>query len=197
MKLDELVAALFYFREKRLAALDAMCERNGKWVKVSPDPADVLGNVLDFVEGRGRKWQYYRYVRPDPVVPGWKLLSQILDLRLAVQFREGYDAVLGRLHAVIVAISIGFGNSGMWVCILLPLVLQVVWSVTAWPETALEFESRFATEEACRQYLYELRWPNGFQCPRCDGSKAWTTKRGPYRCSQCDYQASVTAGTIF
>ena len=76
-------------------------------------------------------------------------------------------------------------------------MLHVVWNVIEWPETALEFESRFATEEACRQYLYELRWPNGFQCPRCNGSKAWTTKRGLYRCSQCDYQASVTAGTIF
>jgi len=25
--------------------------------------------------------------------------------------------------------------------------------VTEWPETALEFESRFATKEECRQYL--------------------------------------------
>lgn len=69
--------------------------------------------------------------------------------------------------------------------------------MTRWPETALEFESRFATEEACRRYLCELRWPQGFQCPRCGASKAWATRRGLYRCSQCDYQASVTAGTIF
>jgi hypothetical protein len=74
-------------------------------MEVAPDPADVLGNVLDFVEGDGRKRQHDRYIRPDPIIPGWKLFSQVLYLRLAVQFRERYDAVLSRLHAVIVAIS--------------------------------------------------------------------------------------------
>lgn len=69
--------------------------------------------------------------------------------------------------------------------------------MTKWPETALEFESRFVTEEACRQCLSELRWPEGFRCPRCGGGKAWITKRGLYRCGRCDYQVSVTAGTIF
>jgi hypothetical protein len=28
-----------------------------------------------------------------------------------------------------------------------------------YPETILEFEKRFATEEACREYLARLRWP--------------------------------------
>ena len=69
--------------------------------------------------------------------------------------------------------------------------------VEDYPRTILEFEQRFATEEDCRRYLFQLRWPEGFSCPRCGGNKAWVTKRGPYRCSQCDYQISVTAGTIF
>jgi hypothetical protein len=30
-----------------------------------------------------------------------------------------------------------------------------------YPRTLLEFERRFASEEACRQYLFDLRWPNG------------------------------------
>lgn len=66
-----------------------------------------------------------------------------------------------------------------------------------YPETIIEFEKRFDTEEACKQYLYQLRWPDGFCCPRCGNQRAWTTKRGLYHCSHCDFQVSVTAGTVF
>jgi len=66
-----------------------------------------------------------------------------------------------------------------------------------YPRTVLEFEERFASEEACRKYLYELRWPEGFRCPHCGGGRTWKTKRGLYRCSRCDVQISLTAGTIF
>ena len=66
-----------------------------------------------------------------------------------------------------------------------------------YPRTVLEFEERFATEEACRAYLAQLRWPDGFRCPRCGHNVAWVTRRGLYRCCQCDHQVSVTAGTIF
>jgi len=66
-----------------------------------------------------------------------------------------------------------------------------------WPANLLEFEQRFATEDACRQYLFEIRWPGGFRCPECGGAEAWCTERGTYRCRRCDRQVSVTAGTIF
>src|SRR5665647_2170352 len=66
-----------------------------------------------------------------------------------------------------------------------------------YPRTIMEFEQCFATEEACRGYLFQLRWPEGFCCPRCGHRQAWATKRRLYRCRQCDYQVSVTAGTIF
>lgn len=69
--------------------------------------------------------------------------------------------------------------------------------VEDYPRTILEFEQLFATEEACREYLFQLRWPEGFCCPRCGHRQAWATKRGLYRCRHCDYQVSVTAGTIF
>ncbi len=34
-----------------------------------------------------------------------------------------------------------------------------------YPKTLLDFEKRFATEEACRDYLCQLRWPedSGYQ----------------------------------
>jgi transposase-like protein len=66
-----------------------------------------------------------------------------------------------------------------------------------YPRTLLEFETRFASEEACRRYLVELRWPEGFVCPRCGHGKAWLTSRGLYHCAGCHRQTSVTAGTIF
>lgn len=66
-----------------------------------------------------------------------------------------------------------------------------------YPMTVLEFEERFASEAACRKYLFDLRWPEGFVCPRCGGRRSWETRRGLYRCCGCDVQASLTAGTIF
>jgi len=61
----------------------------------------------------------------------------------------------------------------------------------------LEFAEWFATEQACRDSLLRLRFPDGFRCPRCNGGRAWLTGRGKYRCGSCDLQTSVTAGTIF
>ncbi len=63
------------------------------------------------------------------------------------------------------------------------------------PQGALEV--RFADEAACRAYLVALRWPDGFRCPRCGGSPAWTMGRGLWLCQGCRRQASVLAGTIF
>jgi hypothetical protein len=36
-----------------------------------------------------------------------------------------------------------------------------------------EFAKRFATEAACRDYLIQLRWPEGFRCPHCGGRENW------------------------
>ncbi len=66
-----------------------------------------------------------------------------------------------------------------------------------YPKTLLEFEQRFATEEACIDYLFKLRWPEGFRCPRCGHRKAWGRKRGVYRCARCRFETHLTAGTIF
>ncbi len=66
-----------------------------------------------------------------------------------------------------------------------------------YPRTLLELERRFTSEEACRQYLFALRWVEGFVCPRCGGKTAWPTRRGLWLCADCRHQASVTAGTIF
>ena len=66
-----------------------------------------------------------------------------------------------------------------------------------YPRNLRELEDRFSSEEACRQYLVSLRWPEGFRCPVCEGEEAWVTRRGLWMCAVCQHQTSVTAGTIF
>jgi transposase-like protein len=66
-----------------------------------------------------------------------------------------------------------------------------------YPRTFLELERRFVSEEACRQYLFTLRWVEGFVCPRCAGKAAWPMSRGLWLCADCRHQTSVTAGTVF
>jgi len=66
-----------------------------------------------------------------------------------------------------------------------------------YPRTLAEFEARFRSEQACREYLFQLRWPEGFRCPRCGAAKAWPLGSVLWQCAACDRQVSVTAGTIF
>ena len=66
-----------------------------------------------------------------------------------------------------------------------------------YPRTLAEFETRFPTDAACRGYLFALRWPEGFRCPRCGHAKAWPVARVRFECASCGHQASVIAGTIF
>ena len=66
-----------------------------------------------------------------------------------------------------------------------------------YPVDQLDFEERFATEQACLDYLAKLRWPEGFVCPRCLHASAWMVNRQRRMCTKCLYPVSVTAGTIF
>jgi Transposase zinc-ribbon domain len=54
-----------------------------------------------------------------------------------------------------------------------------------YPKSFRELARRFATEEVCCQYLFELRWPEGFHCPGCHGTQAWRTGRGLWLCGTC------------
>ncbi len=66
-----------------------------------------------------------------------------------------------------------------------------------YPKTLAELDRQFATEQACVQYLYRLRWPEGFICPRCNATTSWLTSRGLWKCAGCRYHVSAKAGTIF
>lgn len=65
------------------------------------------------------------------------------------------------------------------------------------PLTILEFQQRFDSEEACREYLFISRWPEGFVCPACGGREAGAeTRRHLWVCTACGRQTSITAGTV-
>lgn len=65
------------------------------------------------------------------------------------------------------------------------------------PKNELEFDRRFRHEQACLDYLFDLRWPDGFVCPDCGHRHYWKSARELFLCRQCEKQISVTAGTIF
>ena len=65
------------------------------------------------------------------------------------------------------------------------------------PKNVREFQSQFATEEACQDYLAACRWPDGFACRRCGHGQAYDiVKRRSWQCAACRHQVSLTAGTV-
>ena len=65
------------------------------------------------------------------------------------------------------------------------------------PVSIVDFQARFAGDAACLDYLAASRWPQGFTCPACGGSKAWVlARRHLWECAACGRQTSVTAGTV-
>jgi transposase-like protein len=61
----------------------------------------------------------------------------------------------------------------------------------------MEVQARFRDEEACRTYLAESRWPDGFRCPACGHDDSLELPgRLLWRCRKCGRDTSVTAGTV-
>jgi len=67
-----------------------------------------------------------------------------------------------------------------------------------YPRPDKEALSAFGSDEKCRAYLEELRWPEGVRCPRCDADKGISRleRRGQFDCNSCGYQFSVRVGTV-
>src|SRR5882672_2544047 len=62
--------------------------------------------------------------------------------------------------------------------------------------------ARFQTEDDCKAYIAECRWPDGVHCPRCGNTKVWVVKSRPFHwlckgCNKNGYRFSVITGTIF
>src|SRR5688500_7271079 len=57
---------------------------------------------------------------------------------------------------------------------------------------------QFGSDEKCRDYLEQLRWPDGVECPKCESkSISRISTRKQFDCNSCRNRFSVKAGTIF
>jgi len=69
--------------------------------------------------------------------------------------------------------------------------------------TVQQFERMFPTDDACKAYLVERRWPKGVVCPRCGNEKVYPVANRPFhwQCTKCadagGYRFSVLVATIF
>ena len=64
-----------------------------------------------------------------------------------------------------------------------------------YPRNRLEFEEFFPDEGSCLAYLERVRWPDGFDCPRCGAvGPPWRSARGLLACRKCPGQVSVLSG---
>jgi hypothetical protein len=60
-----------------------------------------------------------------------------------------------------------------------------------------QFMERFPDEKACRDYLFDIRWPRGFICTKCGETKySYIRTRDLFECSVCKTQTSITSGTV-
>jgi len=65
----------------------------------------------------------------------------------------------------------------------------------------------YLDEDAAREYLERLRWPNGVVCPHCGVTGAYKlqpradskrpVRKGVWKCKSCRKQFTVRIGTIF
>lgn len=64
--------------------------------------------------------------------------------------------------------------------------------------TLVDVINLFDIDDKCRELLVRLRWPNGVECPRCNmPAVELETAKQLFYCKGCDYQFSVTSGTVF
>ena len=60
-----------------------------------------------------------------------------------------------------------------------------------------QFNEKFPDEDACWEYLYQVRYPNGFVCPKCgDTREPWSMKRRTRKCKGCRTTISLLVGTV-
>lgn len=68
------------------------------------------------------------------------------------------------------------------------------------PMNLHDFATRFSTQEACISAIIARRWPEGWSCPTCKGTRHYRLRsRRVLQCAnpECRTQTSVTRGTVF
>lgn len=63
----------------------------------------------------------------------------------------------------------------------------------------IQFQRLFATEYACQDHLFKMKWRDGYKCEKCGHDQYYETKTRKLKlieCKSCRYQATVTVGTV-
>ena len=60
----------------------------------------------------------------------------------------------------------------------------------------ISFSEYFKTDEICREYLAELKWSEGFVCPRCGHTHYVEREKQRRMCQKCKTTVSPTSGTL-
>ena len=66
-----------------------------------------------------------------------------------------------------------------------------------YPKDFQEFLTQFKSEDDCWDYIFQMRWPDGYICSKCKSNEYWLTQEKIIHCSSCGYETAVTRGTIF
>ena len=67
-----------------------------------------------------------------------------------------------------------------------------------YPKSLPRFQKMFPDDDACANWLFEMRWPDGFECPACGHNDccALKTRKWLYQCRSCRKQTYIRAGTL-
>lgn len=66
-----------------------------------------------------------------------------------------------------------------------------------YPKNYQSLTKKFATQDACVDYIASIRCRDGFVCGDCNSTKFWRSKRLIWICSECGVESRVLAGTLF
>jgi transposase-like protein len=100
------------------------------------------------------------------------------------------------IFSSVVTVSVtGLNYSGLILYQRRPTMTEFIISED-FPRNQVEFEKRFNDEQACRDYMAKIKWPDGFRCRSCGNQHYWISSRGLYICTRCESPNSLTANTV-
>jgi len=61
----------------------------------------------------------------------------------------------------------------------------------------LEFITKFAEEQKCKEYFRDFRMKEGVTCKKCECKKYyWLSSKWQFQCSKCDFRTTLRSGTV-
>ena len=67
-----------------------------------------------------------------------------------------------------------------------------------YPKNTKMFDESFKDDASCLEYLFRIRWPEGYVCPTCQTHNLfWMLDKGKVKCRKCHHVHSALSGTVF